>query len=198
MKSYIKHVGRHLEQLALHALPKIEDEQPEDEVHSGEQNDEASKLSAISANDNSCDISSKSDELPETGGTSGRHAVTVGHDGEGDVIPEEVPDGHVPMQDVASPISSDLETRIANHLLKNQSLEELSEQTWQEFAKKTAAEVAKKLVELGKNSQEDAIGKLEEYVKKSEQALIGSKEQEQLPTDPSDEAGSISQDARTT
>ncbi|KAF4415353.1 transcription factor Cys6 [Fusarium acutatum] len=39
LMSYIKHVERHLEQLALHALTKIGDEELEDDVESGEQND---------------------------------------------------------------------------------------------------------------------------------------------------------------
>ncbi|KAF5973808.1 transcription factor [Fusarium bulbicola] len=44
---YVKHTGRHLGQLALHALPKIEDKELEDDVESGDKNDEASMLSAI-------------------------------------------------------------------------------------------------------------------------------------------------------
>ncbi|KAI3584196.1 hypothetical protein IWW34DRAFT_782640 [Fusarium oxysporum f. sp. albedinis] len=41
------------EQLALFALPSIEDEGLEDDVESDEQNDEASELGAISTDDNS-------------------------------------------------------------------------------------------------------------------------------------------------
>lgn len=62
LKSYVKHTGRHLEQLALLALPSIEDEGLEDDVESDEQNDEASELGAISTDDNSWDASSKPHE----------------------------------------------------------------------------------------------------------------------------------------
>ncbi|KAG5796277.1 hypothetical protein H9Q69_004703 [Fusarium xylarioides] len=90
LKSYIKHIGRHLEQLALHALPNIEDEERKDDVESGEQNNETSELAAFSV-DNDSETSSKVDEQLETSGAdsqvelSSPHAMTVGRDGEGDV-----------------------------------------------------------------------------------------------------------------
>ncbi|EXM13971.1 hypothetical protein FOTG_17603 [Fusarium oxysporum f. sp. vasinfectum 25433] len=51
LKSYVKHTGRHLEQLALFALPSIEDEGLEDDVESDEENDEVPELGAISTDD---------------------------------------------------------------------------------------------------------------------------------------------------
>ncbi|KAM0084087.1 hypothetical protein ACKRZS_003729 [Fusarium odoratissimum] len=97
LKSYVKHTGRHLEQLALFALPSIEDEGLGDDVESDEQNDEASELGAISTDDNSWDASSKPHDGP--------HAMVVGHDGEGDVTAGETPDGEAPRPSAASPIS---------------------------------------------------------------------------------------------
>ncbi|VTT62854.1 unnamed protein product [Fusarium fujikuroi] len=60
--SYIKHVGRHLEQLALFAFPSIRDEQLEDDADSGEQNNEASKLEAISVDKGSFEASLRTHE----------------------------------------------------------------------------------------------------------------------------------------
>ncbi|KAH7152101.1 hypothetical protein B0J13DRAFT_255243 [Dactylonectria estremocensis] len=63
LRSYIKHVGRHLEQLALIALPdlEVEDEESKDEGESAEQNSAASEV--ISDNANSSDVVSTSPSL---------------------------------------------------------------------------------------------------------------------------------------
>ncbi|EGU74389.1 hypothetical protein FOXB_15101, partial [Fusarium oxysporum f. sp. conglutinans Fo5176] len=98
LKSYVKHTGRHLEQLALFALPSIEDEGLEDDVESDEENDEVPELGAISTDDNSWNASSKPHDGP--------HSMAVGHDGDGDVTAGEMPDGEAPRPSAASPISS--------------------------------------------------------------------------------------------
>ncbi|KAF5250839.1 hypothetical protein FANTH_4030 [Fusarium anthophilum] len=95
---YIKHVGRHLEQLSLHALPKIGDEELEDEV---------SELGAISADENS-EASSKSHEPADTDEPNNQEESsvpdirTMGLDGEDDVNDGEVPDGLASMSPTAS------------------------------------------------------------------------------------------------
>ncbi|KAG5658043.1 hypothetical protein KAF25_006994 [Fusarium avenaceum] len=55
LKKYVKHVGRHLEQLALFALPRLEEQSPEEDAASDEQ------ISAQS----SLDVSSKSSSQPD-------------------------------------------------------------------------------------------------------------------------------------
>ncbi|KAH7165848.1 hypothetical protein EDB81DRAFT_942832 [Dactylonectria macrodidyma] len=61
LKSYIKHVGRHLEQLALIALPDLEDEEAGDEGGSVEQNSAASEV--ITDDVNISDVASTSPSL---------------------------------------------------------------------------------------------------------------------------------------
>ncbi|KAL6399891.1 uncharacterized protein AUP68_17300 [Ilyonectria robusta] len=50
LKPYVKHVGRHLEQLALHALPSLDDENSEDGGGSDEQNSAASEANFSDGN----------------------------------------------------------------------------------------------------------------------------------------------------
>ncbi|KAM5343875.1 hypothetical protein ACJ41O_012412 [Fusarium nematophilum] len=76
LKSYLKHVGRHLEQLALFALPNIEDDELEDDLDSDEQNDVASRLDAEST-DNGSMASSQALGKPESGETDGRLGIEV-------------------------------------------------------------------------------------------------------------------------
>lgn len=108
LKSYIKHVGRHLEQLALHALPKLGDEELDNDAERVEQNDEESNLEAISAEDDSFEASLKAhgqpgtDEVDGQSERSGLSARDVGHNAEGDVTAEEVPDSDTPMPPAAS------------------------------------------------------------------------------------------------
>ncbi|KAF4445872.1 transcription factor [Fusarium austroafricanum] len=53
VKKYIKHVGRHLEQLALFALPSLDGEEELDDAESDEQNSAKSSLGANSSHDSS-------------------------------------------------------------------------------------------------------------------------------------------------
>ncbi|KAL2675763.1 hypothetical protein Neosp_011954 [[Neocosmospora] mangrovei] len=57
LKSYVKHVGRHLEQLALFALPDIKYELPEENVESDEQNDVGSEMDARSVDSDVSEVS---------------------------------------------------------------------------------------------------------------------------------------------
>ncbi|RTE73517.1 hypothetical protein BHE90_012056 [Fusarium euwallaceae] len=71
LNAYVRHVGRHLEQLALFALPDIKDELPEDEFESDEQNDVASEMNAESVGSDGSEVSSgalESQEQLETRG----------------------------------------------------------------------------------------------------------------------------------
>ncbi|KAF5583094.1 transcription factor [Fusarium subglutinans] len=107
LKSYIKHVGRHLEQLALHALPRIGDKELEEDVESGDQNDEASDLGGIAVDDNS-ETSSKyheesdTDEVNKQAELSDPNTRIVVHDGGNDVNFGEMPDADTPMPPAAS------------------------------------------------------------------------------------------------
>ncbi|KAF5708851.1 hypothetical protein FGLOB1_6220 [Fusarium globosum] len=156
--SYIKHVGRHLEQLALFALPSIGDEQLEDDADSGEQNDEASKLEAISADDDSFEASPKlheqqgTDEVDDQSDISGISAMAVGHNREADVAADEVPDSGTPMLPAASS--------------SGQAVVEPSDTD---------------------EGIEDALAKLEGPAKKPKENPIGFKEQRQLLLDPDGE-----------
>ncbi|KAI8719934.1 C2H2-type domain-containing protein [Fusarium sp. LHS14.1] len=72
LKSYVKHVGRHLEQLALFALPDIKDEVPEENVEGDEQNDVESKMDAGSMDSDISEVSSRqSHERLETSSIGG-------------------------------------------------------------------------------------------------------------------------------
>ncbi|KAF5978650.1 transcription factor Cys6 [Fusarium coicis] len=197
LKSYVKHVGRHLEQLALHALPKIGDEELEDDVESGEQNDEASELGAVSAEESN-ETSSKADVQLETGEThnqvelSGPHATTVGHDGEGDVTAA----GDTPMPPAASTISSD---QPVVELAKMEKLEDIpldivrtqAGATLEEVGMMTTAEREAAAMEAVEKYKRQELARM-----KAEKARIGMKEQEQLSIDPSAEAESASKDSR--
>ncbi|CVL00349.1 uncharacterized protein FPRN_08532 [Fusarium proliferatum] len=158
LKSYIKHVGRHLEQLALHALPKLGDEELEDDADSGEQNDKLSKWEAISADDDSFEASPKAhgqpgaDEVDGQSEISGLATMNIGHNAEGDVAAEEVPDSDTPIPPVAS--SS------GQHAVETSDTDEYIE---------------------------GALAKLEGSTKKSKKAPVGFKEQGQNPLDPTRE-----------
>ncbi|KAF5675599.1 transcription factor [Fusarium denticulatum] len=196
LKSYIKHVGRHLEQLALHALPKVVDQELEDDIESGEQNDEESELGTVSADDDS-ETSSKAheqlerDEAYNQEESSGPNTMTVGHNGEGDVTA-----GEAPMPPAASTISSD------QPVVKPAKMEKL-EDIRLDIA---TAEANTKLEEEGKMNTAErgaaAMEAVEKYKRqehariKAELARLGMKEQEQLSIDPFDEAESASQDRR--
>ncbi|KAF5578037.1 transcription factor Cys6 [Fusarium pseudocircinatum] len=171
LKSYIKHVGRHLEQLALHALPKVVDQELEDEK---------SELGAVSGDDDS-ETSSKAheqlerDEAYNQEELSGPNTMTVGHDGEDDVTV-----GETPMPPAASSISSD------QPVVEPANMEKLEEEGKMTTADREAA--AMEAVEKYKRQEHARI--------KVELAGLGMKEQEQLSIDPSDEAESASQDSR--
>ncbi|KAM0414544.1 hypothetical protein ACHAPT_013612, partial [Fusarium lateritium] len=66
LHSYIKHVGRHLEQLALFALPNTGDETLEDDFDSDVQNDVVSDLDSSSADGDRPEDLSRADEQSET------------------------------------------------------------------------------------------------------------------------------------
>ncbi|KAF4965697.1 hypothetical protein FSARC_6537 [Fusarium sarcochroum] len=57
LKKYIKHVGRHLEQLALFALPNLEDENAQEDHESDEENVVASEINANSSQSSSRSLS---------------------------------------------------------------------------------------------------------------------------------------------
>ncbi|KAF5724201.1 transcription factor Cys6 [Fusarium mundagurra] len=196
LKSYIKHVGRHLEQLALHALPKIEDKELKDDVESCEQNDESSELGAISV-DNDSETSSKAGEWPETGETDnqvasrGPHAMTFGHDSEG-----EVTAGDTPMPPAASFISSGLPEVEAAIMKKLENID-LDIAATQGNAKFKVGEMTKAKIKAAvEESVEEYVEK--EFARLSEQAQTGLEEHKQPPTDPSEEAGPAPQDSRPT
>lgn len=202
LKSYIKHVGLHLEQLALFALPSIGNEQLKDGDESGELNDWASELVAILAYDDNCETSSKARELPETGDTSGRHAMTFEKDGEGDATVDEVPGGHDSMPSAAAPISSGQLTFEPAEIRNRVPLSKIERKTLQ-------ARIAKQLSNLSLQSRTQLLKKFEENLQKrilddimadilEIEVPIGSKEQERLPIEPSDEAGPVAQDFEQT
>ncbi|KAF5616778.1 transcription factor Cys6 [Fusarium tjaetaba] len=197
LKSYVKHVGRHLEQLALHALPKIGGEELEDDIESDEQNDEASELGAVSAEESS-DTSSKADEQLETGEIDNQvessfpHATAVGYDAEGDVT--AAGDTHIPP--AASTISSD---QPVVELAKMGKLEDIpldivmtqAGATLEEVGMMTTAEREAAAIEAVEKYKRQELARIT-----AEKARIGMKEQEQLSIDPSAEAESASQDSR--
>ncbi|KAF5636487.1 transcription factor Cys6 [Fusarium sp. NRRL 52700] len=176
LKSYIKHVGQHLEQLALHALPRIGDEE----------------LGAISANDNS-ETSSNSHEQLNIHETSnqeespGPNTRTVGHDREDDVNDGEVPDGPTPMPLAASTISSSQPVTEPAEIRQFAPEEDLtiSKLDQKEMDK---SEIEKHVEMIIKSTQVENKRNPGESAKNVEQAPIGLEEQERLPIDPSDEA----------
>ncbi|RBA09691.1 hypothetical protein FPRO05_05627 [Fusarium proliferatum] len=201
LESYIKHVGRHLEQLALHALPKIGDEELEDDDDSGEQTDEASELGAISANDDFSETSSKVHEQLEINETNnqvesgGPNTMTVGHDGEGGVNASEVPDGHTPMPPATSSIAygqSGIEPAEIRKLAPEEDFttSKLEQGEFDRAAIDESLDAIRKSVHGGNKEKPG------ESVKNVEQASIGFKELEQLPSDPSNEAGLATQGSR--
>ncbi|KAF5568402.1 transcription factor Cys6 [Fusarium phyllophilum] len=201
LKSYVKHVGRHLEQLALHALPKIGDEELEDYVESGEQNNEASELSAISAENDSETSSKAEDNQAES---SGPNTMTVGYDGEANITAGEVLGGDAPMPSNASPISSGQHEREPNEtqkLLRDRDIamglmvEGMSKvsKEWEE-----TRDVSESLKWLRENIPMKYKAKVEESAGNVEQAPVGFKEHEQPPTDPSEVVGPAAQDSRPT
>ncbi|KAF5236596.1 hypothetical protein FANTH_11207 [Fusarium anthophilum] len=200
LKSYIKHVGRHLEQLALHALPRNGDEELENDVESGEQNDEASELGAISVDDNS-ETSSKYHEKPDTDETneqaesSNPNTRTVGTDVENVANSDEVPDADTPMVPAASTISSGqpiIEPDEFQMLTPEGFLASLTP----EREKLYAAAVKGAVDMIDKSAQVENKTHPGESAKNVEQASIGFREQDQLPSDPSDEIGPPAQEGR--
>ncbi|KAG9502167.1 hypothetical protein J7337_004992 [Fusarium musae] len=197
LKSYIKHVGRHLEQLALHALPKIGCEGLEDDIESGEQNDEASELGAVSAEESS-ETSSGADEQLETGEidnqveSSGPHATTVRYNAEGDVTAA----GDTTMPPAASTISSD---QPVVELAKIGKLEDIpldivrtqAGANLEEVGMMTTAEREAAAMEAVERYKRQELARI-----KAEKARIGMEETEELSIGPSDEVESASQDNR--
>ncbi|RBQ77988.1 hypothetical protein FVER14953_09428 [Fusarium verticillioides] len=193
LKSYIKHVGRHLEQLALHALPKIGCEGLEDDIESGEQNDEASELGAVSVEESS-ETSSGADEQLETGEidnqveSSGPHATTVRYNAEGDVTAA----GDTTMPPAASTISSD---QPVVELAKIGKLEDIPLDI-------VRTQAGANLEEVGMMTTAEREAAVERYKRqelariKAEKARIGMEETEELSIGPSDEVESASQDNR--
>ncbi|KAF5554618.1 transcription factor Cys6 [Fusarium mexicanum] len=193
LKSYIKHVGRHLEQLALHALPKIGDEELEDGAESGEQNDEASELGAVSVDDNS-ETSSQYKEKSDTNETnkqvesSNPKAGTVGQDGEKDANSGEAPDADTPMPPAAST------TFAGEPTVEPPKAEDEAIAARAKAMLETESKKARDAIELEKKVDEEIMAGLEEYARSVDEAPIGSKEQE--PHDPSEETGSAVQQDR--
>ncbi|RBR15504.1 hypothetical protein FVER53590_09428 [Fusarium verticillioides] len=197
LKSYIKHVGRHLEQLALHALPKIGCEGLEDDIESGEQNDEASELGAVSVEESS-ETSSGADEQLETGEidnqveSSGPHATTVRYNAEGDVTAA----GDTTMPPAASTISSD---QPVVELAKIGKLEDIpldivrtqAGANLEEVGMMTTAEREAAAMEAVERYKRQELARI-----KAEKARIGMEETEELSIGPSDEVESASQDNR--
>ncbi|KAF5576616.1 transcription factor Cys6 [Fusarium pseudoanthophilum] len=197
LKSYIKHVGRHLEQLALHSLPKIGDEELEDDIESGEQNDGASEPGAVAAEESS-ETSSGADEQLEIGDidnqveSSGQHATAIRYDAEEDVFAAIF----TPMAPAASTISSD---QPIVELAKMEKLEDTGLDT-------TVVQVNVRLEEARKMATAEreaaAMEAVEKYKRQelariaAEKARSGMKEPEQLPIEPSDEAETASKDSR--
>ncbi|KAF5555305.1 transcription factor Cys6 [Fusarium napiforme] len=201
LKSYIKHFGRHLEQLALHALPKIGDEELEDDVKSGEQNDEGSELRAVLTDDDS-ETSSKAgerlerDEAYNQKETSGPNIMTVGHDVEDDDTASDAP-----MPLAASTTSSDgpLVELARMRKLGDVCLDILATEVTAEYLEEWKVTPASRVAAVREAAAREVI---EKYKRQelarvtAEKARIGMKEPEQLSIDPSDEAESASQDSR--
>ncbi|KLO83340.1 Uncharacterized protein LW93_15010 [Fusarium fujikuroi] len=197
LKSYIKHVGRHLEQLALFALPSIGDEQLEDDVDSGEQNDEASEVGAISA-DHDSEISSEAEDNQAE--SNSPNTMTVGHDGEADVTAGEMSGGDAPVPSAASSISSGQHEMEPDEIRKLvQDAEAILAEAESRFIKEweETRDVSESL-KWFKNVQRVTKAMFEESAKSAEQAPVGFKEQETPPTDPSEEAGPAAQISRPT
>ncbi|CVL02217.1 uncharacterized protein FMAN_08287 [Fusarium mangiferae] len=200
LKSYIKHVGRHLEQLALFALPSIGDEQLEDDVDSGEQNDEASEVGAISADHDSETSSEAEDNQAES---NSPNTMTVGHDGEADVTAGEMSGGDAPVPSAASSISSgrhEMEPDEIRKLVQDGDIAKaLLAEAESRFTKEweETRDVSESL-KWFKNVQRVTKAMFEESAKSAEQAPVGFKEQETPPTDPSEEAGPAAQVSRPT
>lgn len=194
LQSYIKHVGRHLEQLALFALPSIGNEQPKDGDESDKQGDDASELGAIPAYEDSCETSPKAHEVPETSDTSSRHAITFENDGEGYAMSGE----HDTVPSAAAPISSgqptfepvEVRNGVPASKIDTSTLKARIEKQLSNLSSQSRTQVLKEFEEmLQKRSLDDIMADIFEL-----QVQIGFKEQERLPIEPSDEAGPVAQD----
>ncbi|KAG5807197.1 hypothetical protein H9Q74_007891 [Fusarium xylarioides] len=204
LKSYIKHVGRHLEQLALHALPKIGD-QLEDDVESGEQNNKVSELEAMSADDDS-ETSSKAHEQSGTGEannqgeSSDRRSRAVENDGAGNNNTDEMPVGNAVIPSAASSISSSqlvVEIAETHTLVPDTGISmDLSAEATSELSEEW--EMTRDEFETLKLLNERTYSPTESQAsaKNVEQAPAGSNEQE--PIDTSDEAVPATQEGRPT
>jgi hypothetical protein len=184
--------------LALHALPKVGDEKLEDDIESGEQNDDASEPGAVSAEESS-EASSGADEQLETVEidnqveSNGPHAPAVGYDTEGDVTAA----GDTPMLPAASNFWSDqyvFEIELPNMgKLEDIPLDIVRTQAGAklEVGMMATAEREAAAMEAVEKYKREELPRI-----KAEKARIGMKETGQLSIDPSDEAESASQDRR--